>query len=128
MCATVNALYVEVYRSKDYFNPDEDSDCTNGGISSKYNYLYVVCPNGPDLIDEDDPRLIKIVKRTFGSRVVFHAEPYKECPSGCVGWMAGGNYVATCDSRFGELVEGMYGAVNLHDRCESYELYRSLSD
>ena len=46
--------------------------------------------------------------------------------------MMGGCYVATSDSRFGEMIEKkfgihFYGAVALHDRSEDYETYEMLS-
>jgi hypothetical protein len=47
-------------------------------------------------------------------------------PEGHVGWMMGGNYVGTCDSRFSTGVTSL-GAIPVHDRSESYELYRTLS-
>lgn len=100
-------------------------DCTNGGISSNNDVLYVVCPDGYINIDLDETRepVVQVVKRTILGRDIYHVEPVKKVPSGHVGWMAGGNYCTSCDSRFTELVDGMYGAVAIHDRSESQEMY-----
>lgn len=125
MCAKVNALCVKVMKPADFMK--EGVDCTNNGISSVYDNLYLVCPSGPREVDEDDPRLIKAVRRQFGSRVVWHAEPYHGVPEGHVGWMAGGNFVHSCDSRFSEMFGDFYGAVSLHDRKEQYKEYEMYS-
>lgn len=114
------ALPVDVFRASRV-------DCTNGGISSVFNELLVLCDDGFREVDLDNPprNLVKVVRREFAGRDTYHLEPI-ERPSGA-GWMMGGNYAATSDSRFSRLVGGMYGAVAIHDRQESWEQYDMLS-
>lgn len=116
----MKALPISVYR-------EGRGDCTNGGISSRFRELLVICDRGHINIDENNPpeNLVKVVKRHLFGRDVFHLEPVKR-PDGC-GWMMGGNYGATSDSRFSEMLGGFYGAVAIHDRQESQELYDLLS-
>ena len=68
----------------------------------------------------------KIVKRHLFGRDVYHVEPMV-APKGA-GWMMGGNYCASSDSRFSKAIGGMYGAVAIHDRQESWELYNMMCD
>lgn len=116
----MKAIPVEVFRHG-------EDDFTNGGVSSKFSSLLVVCDQGWIAIDENNlpKNLCKLVKRHLFGRDVYHVEPYNK-PSGA-GWMMGGNYCATCDSRFTQAIGGMYGAVAIHDRKESQELYNLLS-
>lgn len=116
----MKALRLSVYR-------DELEDCTNGGISAEYNQLLVVSDNGFIEIDENKPpeNTVKLVKRNLFGKTMYHLEPLV-APNG-LGWMFGGNYAATSDSRFSEMIGGMYGAVAIHDRQESQEEYDILS-
>lgn len=116
----MKALPVSVFKNGKY-------DCTNGGISSRYTSLFVVCDDGYIDIDENNmpENLCKVVKRHLFGRDVYHIEPYGK-PKG-VGWMMGGNFAHTSDSRFDKMVGGMYGAIAIHDRQESQELYDLLS-
>ena len=116
------ALPVYVYRQAD------GSDCTNGGISSRYDRLLCLCDEGFIDVDLDNPpeNLVKVVHREFGDSLsCYHIEPYERPKE--IGWMAGGNYAATSDSRFADMVGGIYGAVPVHDRQETQELYDRLS-
>lgn len=117
----MKALPVYVYRRPN------GTDCTNGGISAKYDRLLVVCPDGFIDVDENDPpeNLCKVVKRHLFGRDIFHVEPV--VPPKGAGWMAGGNFAETSDSRFGKLCGDMYGALSIHDRDESWEMYDMLS-
>lgn len=114
----MKAIPVDVYRHGAV-------DCTNGGVSSRYTSLFVVCDNGWITIDEEHKpaNLCKLVKRHLFGRDVYHVEPY-EAPTGA-GWMMGGNYCASSDSRFERAVGGMYGAVAIHDRQETWAEYNS---
>lgn len=83
---------------------------------------------GPDDLPADLPqerreRAIRIVIRDMADGPIVHAEPLIPVPTGHVGWMANGCYL-TGDSTFSSEVERVlgepfYGAVSLHDRCES---------
>lgn len=106
-----------------YSNP-RYRGCANGGISERYDELLLVHERGPIVIDEDNlpENLVKVVVRNVMGREVRHIEPYNSPDRGCVGWMAGGSYAASSDSRFSEIA-GSYGALAIHDRQESQQMY-----
>lgn len=95
----VKGLTVFVYR-------DNFGDCTNGGISSRYDCLILIGEgvDGPMTVDLDDPvdNVVKLVKRRiFGNEEYLHVEPLDGCHAGGGKWYsAGGNFVYTSDSRF----------------------------
>ena len=101
--------------------------CSNNGISDKFTEVYVQCEKG--WIDFDNPpeNAVKIIKRSLFGRVIYHAEPISKPDPTCVGWMSGGAYVASSDSRFAELCDGNYIAISLHDRQETAGQYYDLS-
>ena len=102
-------------------------ECSNGGISSRCKAVTVVgIPDAEIFSAGEDRPAVKLVKRQIMGKTVVHAEPVEAPPQGCVGWMMGGSYISTSDGRFGRAV-GFYGAVALHDRCETPEQYRQLS-
>ena len=115
----MKALPVYVYRSSRL------GDCTNGGISAAYDYLLVICDEGNISIDPENPpgNLCHVVHRRLFGGDLYHIEPF--APAKGAGWMAGGNYAATSDSRFSKLCGGQYGAVAIHDRDETWEQYNS---
>jgi len=117
----MKALPVSVYRNAD------GTDCTNDGVSSRFRALLIVCPDGFIDVDENNPpeNLCKVVKRHLFGRDIYHVEPVSR-PTGA-GWMMGGNYAATSDSRFGRLCGEQYGALAIHDRQETWEMYDRLS-
>ena len=57
-------------------------DCTNGGISATGDTLYLACPDGYVDTPEDDPRLIRLVKRDLPwmDTPYVHAEPANDPP------------------------------------------------
>lgn len=107
----MKALPIDVYRRKGV-------DCTNDGISSKYDSLLLMCDEGFIDVNESNPpeNLVKVKKRFLFGENVYSIVPYNE-PT-CAGWMFGGNFAYTSDSRFHRMVEGVYGAVAIHDRQE----------
>lgn len=117
----MRAIRAYVYKSKQL------GDCTNGGVSSKYDSLLVTCDRGWIDVDEDNlpENLMKVVKRENFGQTTYHLEPVVKATG--VGWMNGGNFASSSDGRFSELVGGMYGAVAIHDRTESRELNDMLS-
>ena len=121
MANMIRAQPISVYHNSLY------GDCTNNGISSRHNELLCICEDGFKTVDLDNPpeNLVKVVRREICGQVVYHVEPYAE-PVGA-GWMMGGNYAATSDSRFSRLIGGMYGAVAIHDRQETWEHYELTS-
>ena len=117
----MKALPISVYKNGRF------GDCTNGGISSRFNELLLICENGFIDIDETNPpeNLVKLKKRYLFGEIHYSIEPVFQ-PKGA-GWMAGGNYAATCDSRFWDMVGHAHGAVSIHDRQESWEHYHSMN-
>jgi hypothetical protein len=107
-------------------------NCSNGGISSRFNQVCIVNAEGPSQPRPDCPAVIiethvKGIVRAIPAQNV-QGEWRAVEMAHCVGPMAGGAFIATSDSRFGELVRKLidgqfYGAVALHDRFESMEDY-----
>jgi hypothetical protein len=119
----MRALRIYVYKN------NRLGDCSNNGISSRYDELLLVCPDGPEEVDESNPpeNLVKIVERRSYSRpgeIHRHIEPVAK-PKG-LGWMAGGCMAYCSDSRFSKISGGY--PLQLHDRCESQELYDRMFD
>jgi hypothetical protein len=116
-------LTVDVLRSAKY------GDSTNSGVTSKHSSFVVVDPAIAGIFEptKDMPAL-KLVKRTFGqsqeSQTYIHAEPLEPVPAGCVGYMFGGNFIYSCDSRFREV--NQY-PIPVHDRIETAAQYDRLS-
>lgn len=115
------ALPVDVLRTK-------YKGSSNGGISEKYDRLLVLCKDGFEEVDLNNPpeNLVVVVKRNMFGKCSDYIEPYASLKKGCVGWMFGGSYAESSDSRFSEMV-GFYGAVAIHDRQETQEQYDLLS-
>lgn len=119
----MRAIPINVYRRPD------GCDCTNDGISAKYDRLLLACEDGFIDVDEQNSpeNLVKLVKREFPwCGTVYHIEPVARPDQGNVGWMAGGNFASSSDSRFSEMT-GVYGALSIHDRQETPEMYEMLS-
>jgi len=110
-----------------YRDADQKYDCTMNGWSSRFTRCVVVNAEGPFEPTENAPA-VKIVRhRTMNT---LHAVSVEDIESGK--WtMSGGNFIYSCDSRFGELCvrllkEGgvssplhfSHGAVSVHDRIE----------
>ena len=115
----MRALPIEVYRNTSF------GDCTNDGITSRYDSLLLVCDEGFIKIDEDNlpENLVVLKTRRFGFGEHKHIEPYAKTDKGCVGWMAGGNIAYSCDSRFREMSQY---PLNVHDRQETQEDYNAM--
>ncbi len=116
----MRALPIDVYRCP-------LGDCTNKGISSRYKELLLVCPQGHVTIDDENPpeSAVQLVTRALFGDKIFHIEPLKSPAKGHVGWIMGGNFAYSCDSRFGRMIP-FYGAVPIHDRQETVEYYNSM--
>ena len=110
------ALPIDVYRTTGL------GDCTNGGISSHYDTLLLLCDDGHREVDLDNPpeNLVKIVERQLWGETHLHIEPYAQPEH--IGWMYGGNIAYTSDSRF----KSRY-PLRIHDRQETQEQYDMLS-
>lgn len=112
----MRALSVSIFEDKKIGN------CSNHGISERYNEILLICEDGNVEIDEDNipENLCKIVSSFWGGKEHKHIEPVAK-PSG-VGWMSGGCICYTSDARF----DSDY-PLSLHDRTESQEMYDMLS-
>lgn len=121
-------INISVYRDAD------GHDSTLNGISSRFKRLCVVNAEGPFSPSEDCPAVLMQSHYKGCLRLVpakMEGDKYVVDETG-VGAAFGGNYGATSDSRFGELCRKLigvdfYGAVPIHDRCESQDLYDALS-
>jgi hypothetical protein len=103
-------------------------DHTNGGVSSRHDRLLVISKGDRPPVSPAYPVMI-LEQHALGA---VSLRPLNHTPQSKVefGPMAGGNY-AVGDGRFDEAVEKLlgtkfYGAVPIHDRCESEELHFNL--
>lgn len=111
---------VSVYRDADC-----RVDCTNGGVSSRFNRLMLYSVNEPlpenPMHDARTP--ICVLKAGYGrSNAIVRPHPAL-LRDGESSWtMYGGNFAASSDSSFLDAVEGICGfrvrAVCIHDRVE----------
>lgn len=92
-------------------------DCSNGGISSRYDEVLVPVEDGYIDVDTDNPpeNLVRIVRRNIYGCEYVHVEPWN-CEGRIV--MSGGTFVYSSDSRFIETINNGDYPVSLHDRCE----------
>lgn len=99
----------------------------NGGMSARVKQVTLVGEGvAPVFPVTDEAPAVVLVTRYYGGQVLRNVEPAVGPDAGNVGWMAGGAYVATSDSRVRDLI-GFYGALAFHDRQETPEQYRALS-
>lgn len=115
--------------SKDQPNTMTFRDCTNNGWSNNYDEVVVVNAEGPFDPTPDRPGVLLVPHRSV---ISIHAVLVEHAEDNGVWTMAGGNFLTSSDSRFGELCKrliieaGMqptsrhfgYGAVSIHDRIE----------
>lgn len=113
----VNCLSVEVYRS--HFG-----DCTNGGISSRFNELLIACADGPHTFDSNiETPLNFCMVETLIFRGVKHQHIVPAMIDGNKivkrpgWWMCGGNIANTPDSRW-TAIKGHDYPLKIHDRRE----------
>lgn len=101
-------------------------DCSNGGMSSKYDEVYLIHPEGFLEVEDTDPRLVILEKRKLWGEKHYFIRPVVDVPSGNVGYMASGCFIHTSDSRFSNYCETSY-AIPFHDRTETQKEYDMLS-
>jgi hypothetical protein len=107
-------LIISVFKNPSY------AECSNGGISSKYDQALVVGPDIPKIFDAGGLPMVRLVAGNLpGTAKVI---PLEINPNAC-GPMFGGAYVGCSDSRWCDAIEKIcgnrfYGAVSLHDRFE----------
>jgi hypothetical protein len=91
-------------------------DCTNSGLSSSANTVLVVTKDEiPNLSDEERKIAVTLEQRTAD---YFCLRPVDPPRKGMSGYMSGGNFVYTCDSRWSYLTGGIPYPLSLHDRTE----------
>jgi hypothetical protein len=80
----------------------EIGDCTNGGLSATATDALLVGEDVPEIFEDNGKRpVFKLVERyVFGDVLHKHVEPIYPPTKNYCGWMAGGNFVWTSDSRF----------------------------
>jgi hypothetical protein len=112
----MKALTIRVFKNNLF------KGCSLGGISEKYDSLYLICEDGNIEIDDINPpeNTVKIVTRYIGGREYKHLEPLKQANG--VGYMSGGAFGWTSDSRF----DSDY-PLSIHDRDETQEEYNMYS-
>ena len=100
---------LSVYVYKDTFS----KGCSNHGISEKFDRLLLICEDGNIIVDENDipENLVKMVTRQIFGKEHKHIEPYRAATGR--GWMAGGAFAYTSDSRFPHKYP-----LSIHDRQE----------
>ena len=96
---------------------DSFKGCSNNGISEKFDKLLLIHNEGFIDIDENNPpvNLVKVVTRQLFDGVYKHIEPYQSVPKGKVGYMSGGSFGYTSDSRFSKISKY---SLSIHDRVE----------
>lgn len=108
----VNVTSINVYRHEyDHF---KGSDCTNGGVSGRYNTLYLVDHHGTQLVGKDDERLMELV-RDAGGRGGWHLEPVNgHKGKAYTDWTYGGNIAEVRR-------DGRTEYLRIHDRQDTWE-------
>lgn len=97
----------------------EIGNCSAGGLSSRCKSVTIIGEGIDEIFEATaDSPAVKIVKR--GDYI--HAEPVNKPINGNIGWMAGGTFIYSCDSRF-----PAHYPIPLHDRQETQANYDILS-
>jgi hypothetical protein len=101
----IKAITFEIYQSK--------HDCTNDGISHRFNEGYLICEDGNNILDENNipENTFIIEKRFLFGENHYSLKPYVSLTDG-KWYMFGGNIGFTSDSRFGG------NPLKIHDRNE----------
>jgi len=103
--------------------------CSNNGISDRYDDVVCYFLEDGEVIEdikEAEDNAVVFVPRMLWGEKHYIFEPVEEIPEGHLGYMAGGSYIGSCDSRFCELCGG-FEILPLHDRTESWKQYEALS-
>lgn len=97
-------------------------NCSNSGISSRIKAVTIV-GEIPKIFEADEKSpAVKIVRRMLCGRIYLHAEPIESIKNGNVGYMMGGCFIWSSDSRFPSDYP-----IPLHDRQETSEQNEILS-
>lgn len=98
----------------DVYKNSKLGDCTNGGISSYTQELYIVSKQKGPFEPEDIRQCVYIEWNNISGELYISCKPvyFKKR-----WYMAGGNFLYTSDSRFREITKSKY-PIPIHDRCE----------
>lgn len=104
-----SCLIADVFRSG-----SEGNDCTNNGISSKRKRLYILSATKGPFEPQDIRECVYIEWRNVMGSQYINCKPayYRKR-----WYMAGGNFLYTSDSRFGDITKCKY-PISIHDRYE----------
>ena len=109
-------------------------DCTNGGASATADSFTIINIDGPSNPTPTAPAAVLKEGNLAGTAIIVPVhDPAGTGKPGHVGPMMGGNYAASCDSRFRQAVEAItesrfYGAIAVHDRYERTKEHHILCD
>lgn len=104
-------------------------DCSNNGISSKYDKVVCYFLNENETIDsikEPEPNAVVLAERWLWGKPHFYFRPVKEVPKDSLGYMMGGCYVGSYCGGFAQYTRGQE-ILPLHDRTETQEQYDMMS-
>lgn len=113
----VDYMHINVFTDK------SGIDCTNGGVSSRYNKIYLfkeyldkneIIRFMKDILKENEEQAFIVETLKMGSHIYERAIQVKH-KSGIL--MAGGNYAYSSDSRYKDISKISY-PISLHDRIE----------
>lgn len=107
----VNALRVGIFENKSIGN------CSNNGISSRYDSILLVCADGNIELDADNlpENVCTVCYDDVCGKEYAYIEPVSDPNQGYRGWMFGGCLCYSSDSRFTEISQY---PLKLHDRQE----------
>lgn len=101
-------------------------NCSNGGISERVDSVIVLTDVKEAQVFQPREGLPAVVIKKMSDGYVY-AEPVEPCSSRKpVGYMAGGTFIYSSDSRW-KRITGVDYPISLHDRCETQEDYDILS-
>jgi hypothetical protein len=107
----------------DVFYNNSYRACANGGPTEKYETLYIEHEMGWwDRENVPEDQILKLVVRDTSFGVMVHLEPIVDKPEGRNGYMDGGSFVYSGNSRFRQLISKQ--PMSVHDRTEAYQPLR----
>ena len=106
----IKAISADIYRDSSNY------DCSNDGISTRFDEILVAHPQGNIEVDVDNipENFCKIVVRDVLGMKYKHVEPLQKPEH--IGWMYGGCIVHSSDGRWSQIAG--YYPLKLHDRQE----------
>lgn len=106
----MKGMIVSVYSNPTY------RKCANGGPSEEAEEMLLVGDDVPGIFEADDLPIVVLKKKTY-QREYYYVEPIEPVPSGRSGYMMGGSFIYSSDSRFRSLGAGY--PLPVHDRTEA---------